>query len=150
MEEIEKLYHLYYKDIYSYLYSMTRQHTVAEDITQSTFVTAIRALPRFRGESSVKTWLIGIARKECAAYFRRNPSLLPLDDSMEGRAEERDRYLSLLAALDRLPELQRQIVILRIANDLPFRSIGEIVHQSETYCRVSFYRAKQKLIEELS
>jgi RNA polymerase sigma factor (sigma-70 family) len=156
LEDIKKLYQLYSKDIFKYLASLTMNSHVAEDILQSTFLAAIRSLKTFRGQSSVKTWLIGIARNEYYTYQRKNPSVLPIDEAID--VQDRDvfyyehikySYEDALAEISKLPEPLRQIMILRLVNELSFSEIASIVNKSEVYCRVSFYRGKTKLSEVL-
>ena len=66
----------YKQDVYGYLLSLTRDPSLAEDLLSETFLKAIQSLPKFRGDSTSKTWLLGIARnvygsRSCAAAVRR-------------------------------------------------------------------------------
>ena len=54
-----------------------------------------------------------------------------------------------MEAIRALPEPQRQITVLRLISELPFADIAQLTGRSEAYCRVSFFRAKQKLMEVL-
>lgn len=156
MDDIKNLYELYSKDIYKYLLSLTMNPHKAEDIMQNTFLTAIGSLKTFKGHSSVKTWLMGIARNEYYTYYRKNPVSMPMEqveDSHDPAASHHEYiqlcYTEALAEIAKLPEPQRQIVILRLINEISFSEIAKIVEQSEVYCRVSFFRAKHKLSEVL-
>ena len=64
MKDINKLYDIYAKDIYKFIMSIALNHEIAEDIMQSTFLSAIKSIHTFKGHSSVKTWLFGIAKNE--------------------------------------------------------------------------------------
>ena len=148
MEQIAELYRLYYADIYRYAYSLLRHPQAAEDVAQATFVAAIEGIARFRGDSAVKTWLLGICRNQCRAYGRTHPPTAPLSGEALGAERDRDS----LAAMDLvacLPEPQRSIVRLHLFADLPFRAIGRQLGMSEAACRVAFFRAKAKLMEVL-
>ena len=57
--------------------------------------------------------------------------------------------MSIMKKIKELKEPQKQIVILRIINDMSFAEIGEVVGKSENYCRVNFFREKQKLWEDI-
>jgi RNA polymerase sigma factor (sigma-70 family) len=61
MKQIEKLYFTYKKDIYQYLLSITQNPALSEDLLSETFVRAIYSIGNFKENSSVKTWLFGIA-----------------------------------------------------------------------------------------
>ncbi len=149
MEDINELYDMYAKDIYKFIMSITLNHEIAEDIMQSTFVSAIKSIGTFKGHSSIKTWLFGIAKNEYYTYLRKNPKNLKLEDINEIYyiQENKELYMSIMKKIQELKEPQKQIVILRIINDMSFKEIGEVVGKSENYCRVNFFREKQKLWE---
>ena len=151
MEDINKLYDIYAKDIYKFIMSIALNHEVAEDIMQSTFLSAIKSIHTFKGHSSVKTWLFGIAKNEYYTYLRKNPRNLKLEDINEIHyiQENNELYMSIMKIIQELKEPQKQIVILRIINDMSFAEIGEVVGKSENYCRVNFFREKQKLWEDI-
>lgn len=151
MEDINKLYNMYAKDIYKFIISISLNHEVAEDIMQSTFLSAIKSIHTFKGHSSVKTWLFGIAKNEYYSYLRKNPRNLKLEDINEIHyiQENKELYMSIMKKIQQLKEPQKQIVILRIINDMSFKEIGAVVGKSENYCRVNFFREKQKLLEDV-
>lgn len=151
MKDINKLYDIYAKDIYKFIMSIALNHEIAEDIMQSTFLSAIKSIHTFKGHSSVKTWLFGIAKNEYYTYLRKNPSNLKLEDINEIHyiQENNELYMSIMKKIKELKEPQKQIVILRIINDMSFAEIGEVVGKSENYCRVNFFREKQKLWEAI-
>ena len=80
MEDIQKLYELYSVDVYKFILSLSKDTYIAEDVMQSTFLSAIKSLDKFKGHSSVKTWLIGIAKNEYYTYRRKNPLKNSLED----------------------------------------------------------------------
>ena len=151
MEDINKLYNMYAKDIYKFIIFISLNHEVAEDIMQSTFLSAIKSIHTFKGHSSVKTWLFGIAKNEYYSYLRKNPRNLKLEDINEIHyiQENKELYMSIMKKIQQLKEPQKQIVILRIINDMSFKEIGAVVGKSENYCRVNFFREKQKLLEDV-
>ena len=118
---------------------------------QSTFLSAIKSIHTFKGHSSVKTCLFGIAKNEYYTYLRKNPINLKLEDIIEIHyiEENNELYMSIIKKIKELKEPQKQIVILRIINDMSFAEIGEVVGKSENYCRVNFFREKQKLWEAI-
>lgn len=153
MEDIKRLYEMYSKDIYKYIYSITLNKEIAQDIVQNTFLEAIKSINTFNGNSTVKTWLIGIAKYEYYAYLRKNPKSVSLDEiefkKISYIQDNNDSYYTIMNEISKLDDIQRQIAVLRIVNDLSFKEIGNIIGKSENYCRVSFFRIKQNLSEVL-
>lgn len=149
MEDIEKFYELYSKDIYKFILSLSKDKLIAEDVMQSTFLSAIKSINTFKGKSSVKTWLIGIAKNEYYTYIRKNP----LNKSIEGIdnimyiEDTNENYYTIINEIDKLDKVNKEIAILRLINDLPFKDIGVITGKSENYCRVTFFRIKKKIME---
>lgn len=146
---MDKIYREHGRMIFRYLLSLGAGADLAEELTQETFYQALKGLKQFRGDSSAATWLCGIAKNVYRSHVRKNPPLAELSD--DAIADEVISWESLdtLEIIHRLPEPGREIVYLRLIGDLTFRQIGQIMGQSETWARVNFYRAKQRVVEEL-
>ena len=143
--------------VYRYLFSLTQDADTAEELTQQAFYEAIRNAGRYRGESALSTYLCGIAknllRKERQRQNRQKT--VPLEN-MESMADPSDTESSamdkiaceaLLHKIRLLPDKTREVVVLRLSGELPFTEIGKILGESETWARVTFYRAKQALMK---
>src|SRR5262245_24478802 len=112
--------------VYRVALRIVRAHEEADEVTQETFVRAWRALPRFRGDARVSTWLVRIAI-HAARERRRTPlTVVPLDDA--GRVpdqasgpdalwERRRDRARLRTAVRSLPPRQREVVALKIFSD---------------------------------
>ncbi|MCI6738397.1 MAG: RNA polymerase sigma factor [Intestinibacter sp.] len=151
MENIEKLYDLYSKDVYRFIYSLSFDEEVSKDIMQSTFLEGIKSIKNFKRKCSEKTWLLAIAKNQYYTYLKKHPFTENLYDSdldkyKDYENESLDEYNEVLKLINELKEPQRQIMILRLINDLTFKEIGEIIGKSESYCRVNFFREKKKIV----
>lgn len=149
------LYEQYRNEVYGYLLSLTKDPTLAEDLLGDTFCAAITGVPKFRGESQIRTWLFTIARNKWYDHLRRlriapdesslaalylsdtapNPELLVLRKEMGRRAME---------LLKQEPERTQQILWLRIEG-YSFLEIGQRFDISEGSARVIDFRARRKL-----
>lgn len=157
MEQFDRLYRECADIVYRYLFSLTRDQDLSEELTQQTFYEALRQAGKYRGDAAPSTYLCGIAKnllkKELTHRARR--AHIPLEEaetllhspSAEDSAMEQDRRAVLFRRVHRLPERMREVVYLRLAGELPFGEIGAILGESENWARVTFYRAKQKLME---
>jgi len=128
---------------------MTGDRDEAQDVMQTSFLSAYRQIGDFRGDASFKTWLYGIALNECRMVHRKTSRTTPLDGVAEpvaqvagGHALDRVTLGKLVA---RLPEKQRLAVLLRVFDDLSFREIGEAIGSSEASAKVNFFHAVKKL-----
>lgn len=157
MTDFEKLYRENADIVYRYLFSLTHSADLAEELTQQTFCEAIAHPGNYRGEGALSTYLCGIARNLAKKEFARQArhDHVPLEDLWEGpsipsaeaEVTERQERTALFRRIHSLPEAMREVVYLRLAGELSFGEIGRILDRSETWARVTFYRAKQKLME---
>lgn len=158
MDEFEQLYVKYEKQIYKYLFYLSGDKFIAEELTQETFFQALKSIHRFKGRSKLSTWLYQIAKYTFYKYLKRktkhekNKVTNPLEMNLSNGETPEDIYgqkeeiIEVLNAIRKLNYQQQEIIILRTYNELSFKEIGEIFNKSDTWARVNFHRAKNKLI----
>ena len=158
----DKLYKNYSMLVYNYLYSLSKDRELAEELTQETFYKAIKNIKKFEGNSKVSTWLCQIAKNEWRTYVAKESKLkqIPIEDenyidklilenTAETDVEEKEALLSLYKEIHKLDQKTKEVIYLRIKGDLTFKEIGEILGESEEWARITYYRGKIKLKEEL-
>lgn len=152
MQKIEDLYIKYKQDVYFYLISITSNPTLSEDLLSETFLKAIYALPRFKENSSIKTWLCGIARNLWLQHLRSHKSTVEYDDLLGIYIKENlensfitkqaaNRVHELLATKD---QISRKIVYMRV-DGIPYSEISQKYSMSESSARVIDFRTKKWL-----
>ena len=156
-EAFDKVYQSYFDSVYRYALSLSGDPHAAEEITQETFFKALRSLDRFRGDSSVKSWLCAIA-KNIWISARRKKKTQPIDEtsalpdpgiSPEEAVVRQDESMRIHRLLHRLDEPYREVFTLRALGQLSFRDIGELFGKSENWACVVYHRARAKLKEEM-
>lgn len=155
MHSMEEIYSQHAKTVYKFLISQCQCEQVAEELTQETFYRAIQNIDKFQGNSAISTWLCGIARNLLKEHYRKNRHYEQLDEQIKGKAspheevEEKLQKVELLKEVHRLKDPEREVVYLRIYGSLSYKEIGEIFGKSENWCRIIFYRGKEKLRKAL-
>ena len=153
--DMERYYREYGRKVFLYPITLCGNADTAEELTQETFYRALRSVNKYKGESSVYTWLCSIVRnawleelRRCRKHTGGEISELMEDTSPrpDEEAESEDGRLRLLKKIHSLPETEKEIILLRASQELSFREIGEIFGKSENWARVTYYRAKQKLM----
>jgi RNA polymerase sigma-70 factor (ECF subfamily) len=158
VKDLERLYKEYFQTVYRYLFSMTHDADLSEDLTQETFYQALKTYDSFRGDSKVSVWLCQIAKhlwykeyKQSGRHFSGPiedfSDMIASGENVEQMVVEKDSKLELYQKIQRLDEKTREVVYLRLTGELSFREIGEILQRNETWARVTFYRGKQKMME---
>ena len=151
---IEEIYALYSKKVFLFLLSKTNNEHLAEELTQETFFQAVQSIDRFKGNSSILTWLCGIAKNVWLKSLRNHQETLPMEyadleiaDSQDINVQwEQKEILQLIHAMN---EPVREVMYLRLISNLSFAEIGEIIGKTENWTRVTFFRGKQKIVKEI-
>jgi len=148
------MYRRHAEQIYRYLYCLTGDADLAEELTQETFAAALKSLSSYRGDAKASTWLCGIAKRLWYRELRHRKHLTEdaPDDRADGSPSPEEAVLgtldkmALFRGIRRLSPNMRELLYLRLTGELSFGEIGELMGESETWARVNFYRAKQKLL----
>ena len=153
MNDFGEIYNLYMKDVYKYILALSRNPDVAEEITQETFFKALKNIDRFNGECKISVWLCQIAKNTyysyCAKEKRRLEHTGDFEQtfSIEEDFIRKDIALELYKKLHALPEPYKEVFSLRVFGELSYSDIAEIFGKSESWARVTYYRAKLKMEE---
>lgn len=151
---IEEIYKMYSRKVFLFLLSKTNNEDIAEELTQETFFQAVQCIDKFKGNSSILTWLCGIAKNVWLKDLRKRQKTVSIEDNipeitnkehMDVQWEQKE-ILQLIHGMD---EPVREVMYLRLISNLTFAEIGEIIGKTENLTRVTFYRGKQKIVKEI-
>ena len=145
-----------YEAVYRYALTLCRDEAEAQDVTQETFLKAMKARGSFAGESSLYTWLCAIAKNlwlnRCKKRGREAPlewDPSPETSGVEQAVEDRDMSMAVHRALHSLDEPYKEVFSLRAFGELAFAEIGELFGKTEGWARVTYHRAKKTILETL-
>ena len=150
-EAFRVLYEAHVGQVYALCLRMTANVTDAEEFTQRTFVSAYTALPKFRADASLKTWLHRIAVNEILMETRRKkPELLDPDSPEFQRLYETDSHgvgKDLESAIASLPERSRQVFVLRALYGFTHPEIADSLGLAVGTCKAQYHLARKRLQE---
>ena len=156
MESMEEIYKKHAKTVYNFLMYRTNNVEVAEELTQETFFQAIQSIDRFKGESSMNTWLCAIAKNVWRSYLQKQNKKICMEDvdrgttySAEHEVFAKWEQVEIIKILHGLEDPFKELMYLRLIANLSFREIGEIMERTENWARVNYYRGKEKIIKEV-
>ena len=153
---MEELFKENAKLLYTYLYSLCHDESLAEELTQETFYKACLSIERYDNTCKFSTWLCQIGKHTYYQYLEKHKRISPseiteelsvTEISAERQALSRAELLDAFKYLHGLPADMREVIYLRSFGDLSFREIGDIMGKSENWARVTYFRGKNKLIE---
>ncbi len=156
MQDMEKIYEQYFEIVNKYLFCLTHNNDISEELTQETFYKAVKKIDTYKGECKISVWLCQIAKNLWYDQCKKNKKVISLDEELlemqsnettEEKVISNDEKMSLYKKMQKLDEKTREVVYLRITGELSFKEIGIILNQTENWARVTFYRGKNKLKE---
>jgi RNA polymerase sigma factor (sigma-70 family) len=143
----EGAFRRHYDQVYRYLRWRTHDHHRAEELTQQVFADAAASL-RATGDAPL-AWLYTVAKRRFADEARKRGAQMSPVPAPEAREYGVGVVSAVRAALERLPEGQRQVVVLKLLRGARFAEIGESLGVSEAAAKMRFVRALEALRAEL-
>ena len=156
MQDMKKIYEEYCEVVNKYLFCLTKNYDIAEELTQETFYRAVKKISTYKGECKISVWLCQIAKNLWYDECRKNKKIannnfdlpnLESEERVEEQVISKDEKITLYKKMQSLDEKTREVIYLRITGELSFKEIGDILNKSENWARVTFYRGKQKMKE---
>ena len=156
MEDFDQIYADYYSEVYKFVLSLCQNHSLAEEITQESFFKALKSIDSFNGNCKISTWLCKIARNTLFSYTKKHnrPVDYPLDiilsdESIEDQFPDNETAYAIHKVLHKLNAPYKEVFWLRIFGELSFAQVGALFEKTESWARVTYYRAKIMIKEEL-
>jgi len=151
---LDDLYRKHVGEVYRYAYAVLGNHADAEDVTQTAFVNAFRALERGERPRKPGNWLLAIAHNVIRQRWRqeraRPPETELVDDVAGPQPDDESPVLAdVVRALQRIPQGQREALVMRELEGRSYREIAEILGLSASALETLLFRARRSLSEEL-
>ena len=156
-QAFEVLVRTYQRPLYYHIRRMVGRHEDADDVLQNTFLKAWHHLDRFRGESTLKTWLYRIATNESLNFLRQQKrrAMEPASESLENdlrhsfageqQADGDEIQRQLQAAIQALPERQRMVFSLRYFEEMKYEEMAVVLEVSVGGLKASYHHAVKKV-----
>ncbi|WP_026528039.1 RNA polymerase sigma factor [Butyrivibrio sp. VCD2006] len=157
--DFESVYKKYYPDIYRYSFSLAKNEKEAEELTQDTFVKALKSIDSYDGSKDLRAWLFTIAKNSFISKYRKSRHESEFELVSEEIRDTRKDFLEIITDKEAsmqihrfihdLTEPYKEVFSLRIFGELSFSEIGDIFGKSDSWARVTFFRAKKMIIERM-
>lgn len=157
MTEFESIYRRYFSDVELYLRAICHDELLAEELTEQVFFQALKALPKFRGDCDIRTWLCAMARNCYISHLRK---IRPAEDiseiqipdpkqAVEEQVADRQQAMAIHRALHEMPEPYKEVFSLRVFGQLSFEDIGGLFGRTANWACVTYHRARQKILSKM-
>ena len=155
MEDFEKIYQEHGKTIYSFLFSLSHDERLSEELTQETFFKAVKSIDKFDGRCTLFVWLCQIAKNTYFTHYQKSKRYSPIEEHVLESSEcfeqvliDQESAFEIHKALHKLEEPYKEVFSLRVFGELSFQQIGQLFNKTESWARVTYHRAKLKIQEE--
>ena len=154
MKEFEKIYSEYFDVVFQYVLSLCRDEQLAEEITQETFFKTLKNIDTFRGECKLSVWLCQIAKNTFYTVSKRKQrqveyplELIQSDEPIVQKMVDKETAFQIHKLLHILEEPYKEVFWMRTFGELSFKDIGVLFGKTESWARVTYHRAKMKIME---
>lgn len=153
--KIDEVYEQYFHDVYLYMCSLTANSQIAEEMTQEAFFKALKALPQFDGRKDIRAWLFTIAKNTYFTHYNKQQRIIAQqqegveDIQLVEQLANKEQAFRIHRYIHRMDEPYKEVFLLRVFGELPFEQIGQLFGKSDSWARVTYYRAKKKLIQNM-
>lgn len=157
MTDFERLFDDNREFIFKYLLKLSQNDSLAEELTQETFFRAYMNFSSLRNKEKASVWLCQIAKNTYYAWYNENKKTDTYKDielqndtkTVEETFVQKELSEKALACLHELEEPYKEVFMLSVFGGFSLKNISSIFGKSESWARVTFYRAKQKLLERM-
>ena len=157
MTQFEKLFNDNREFIFKYLIKITRDTSLAEELTQETFFRAYMNFSSLRNKEKATSWLCKIAQNTYYAWYNEqkkydtlnNLDVISNEKNIEDVFIQKELSQKALLCLHELEEPYKEVFMLSVFGGFSLKDISLTFGKSESWARVTFYRAKQKLSESM-
>lgn len=157
MTDFEKFFNENREFIFKYLIKMTRNITLSEELTQETFFRAYMNYASLKNKEKASVWLCQIAKNTYFSWYNEQKKKDSLDGlevassdvSIEDAFVQKELSQKALICLHDLEEPYKEVFMLTVFGGFSLKDISSTFGKSESWARVTFYRAKQKLLERM-
>ena len=155
---MDEIYSKYSSIIYKYLLGLTKNKELAEELMQETFYSAILHYDKLKNDNDkILNWLYIIAKNKWKDYLKKKSKIkqIPLDENLieeysyENEVELNDEKKRLYEKINKLNPISKKVILMKINTELTFKEIGEILGKNESWAKTIYYRANNKLREEM-
>ncbi len=150
-ETFESIVEEYQGRVFRLACSILRDEAAAEDAAQEVFIKVWKSLPKFRGQSSLGTWIYAISRNTCLTRLKRERirDTLPLEEakiaSLQSQENHADDGRDIRALVERLPEKYRQVLVMFYFEERSYEQVAEALALPMGTVKTYLHRAKKEL-----
>ena len=153
---LEQIYETYFKSVYLYMWRLSGNEHLAEEITSETFFKAMKSIESFRGECDMRIWLCQIAKNTYYSYIKKRDKTLSVAETELQGVVDTDAFIAeqiiakeevqqIRKFLHELPDPYKEVFMWRVFGELSFKAIGDLYNKTDNWACVTYHRARKMI-----
>lgn len=158
--EFEQIYSTYFKSVYRYIWKLSGDEHVAEEITSETFLKAMKSIGDFRGQCDMRVWICQIAKNTYYPYLKKSHRTVSVDETelqcisdpdafVEEQIGTQDEARQIRKVLHTMPDPYKEVFMWRVFGELSFKEIGALYSKTDNWACVTYHRARKMIQDRL-
>ncbi len=156
--EYEQIYRTYFKSVYHYIWKLSGDEHIAEEITSETFLKAMKSIGDFRGDCDMRVWICQIAKNTYYSYLKKNNRTVSVNETelqsiadpkafAEEQIEIQDEVRQIRKILHTMLDPYKEVFMWRVFGELSFKEIGALYGKTDNWACVTYHRAR-KIVQD--
>ncbi len=158
--EFEQIYSTYFKSVYRYIWKLSGDEHIAEEVTSETFLKAMKSIRDFRDECDMRVWICQIAKNTYYSYLKKNHRTVSVDETelqsitdpnafIEEQIGIQDEAQQIRKALHTMSDPYKEVFMWRVFGELSFKEIGALYSKTDNWACVTYHRARKMIQDKI-
>ncbi len=158
--EFEQIYSTYFKSVYRYIWKLSGDEHIAEEITSETFLKVMKSIGDFRDECDMRVWICQIAKNTYYSYLKKNHRTVSVDETelqsitdpnafIDEQIGIQDEAQRIRKALHTMSDPYKEVFMWRVFGEMSFKEIGALYSKTDNWACVTYHRARKMIQDKI-
>ena len=158
--EFEQIYSTYFESVYRYIWKLSGDEHIAEEITSETFLKAMKSIEDFRGDCDMRVWICQIAKNTYYSYMKRSHRMVSVDEIeiqsitdsnafIEEQIGIQEEIRQIRKILHMMSDPYKEVFMWRVFGEMSFKEIGALYGKTDNWACVTYHRARKMIQDRL-
>ena len=158
--EFEQIYSTYFESVYRYIWKLSGDEHIAEEITSETFLKAMKSIEDFRGDCDMRVWICQIAKNTYYSYMQKSHRMVSVDEIeiqsitdsnafIEEQIGIQEEIRQIRKILHMMSDPYKEVFMWRVFGEMSFKEIGALYGKTDNWACVTYHRARKMIQDRL-
>ncbi len=158
--EFEQIYSTYFESVYRYIWKLSGDEHIAEEITSETFLKAMKSIEDFRGDCDMRVWICQIAKNTYYSYMKKSHRMVSVDEIeiqsktdsnafIEEQIGIQEEIRQIRKILHMMSDPYKEVFMWRVFGEMSFKEIGALYGKTDNWACVTYHRARKMIQDRL-